>query len=83
MSIAQSLLGGVPDDVDDPLVDFAADEPDELDVEGVLAGAAVFLASLPEPLSVDVDVPPEPESELDDSVFEAVPDFDEARLSVL
>jgi hypothetical protein len=93
MSIAQPLLGVVEDD---PPVDFESlldvdgpdvDGPDvdgELDVDGVVDVSALFLVSLPEPeVSVLVDVPPELPSELGDSLFDAVPVFDELRLSVL
>ena len=53
-------------------------------VDGVLDVSALFFVSLPEPpLSVVVDVPPELPSELEDSLFDAVPVFDELRLSVL
>jgi hypothetical protein len=89
MSIAQPLLGVVPGDVeDDPPVDFDGDDPEAPGVEGVLGVSAGFLVLPPEPAvsvedDVDVDVPPAPASELEDSLFEAVLDFDEARLSVL
>jgi hypothetical protein len=56
----------------------------ELVVLDVPEVSAVFFVSLPEPApSGVVDVPPEPPSELDDSLFEAAPAFDEERLSVL
>jgi hypothetical protein len=89
MSIAQPLLDVVPGDFEGgPLVDFDGDEPEAPDVAGVLDVSAVFLVLPPEPavsaeVDVDVDVEPAPASELEDSLFDVVLVFDEARLSVL
>ena len=56
-------------------------DPVELVVPEV---SAAFLVSVPEPaVSAVVVEPPEPPSELDDSLFEAAPAVDELRLSVL
>jgi hypothetical protein len=84
MSIAQPLLGVFPGEVEgDPLVDVVAG----VDVDGVVDVvdvSAVFLVSPPAvSVDVDVDVPLEPPSVLDASLFDAVPLFDAARLSVL
>jgi hypothetical protein len=86
MSIAQPLLGVFPGEVEgDPLVDVVAG----VDVDGVVDVvdvSAVFLVSPPAvsvDVDVDVDVPLEPPSVLDASLFDAVPLFDAARLSVL
>jgi hypothetical protein len=76
----------VPDDVpDDPPVGFDSVELAFDSVElVVLEVSVVFFVSLPEPaLSAVVDVRPESPSELDESLFEPAPAFEEPRLSVL
>jgi hypothetical protein len=93
MSIDQPLPGVRVDfpPVDSPPVDFP---PVDLDSDELVFDESVELVVLDvsgdffvppsEPaVSAVVDVPPEPESELDVSLFDAEPAFDELRLSVL